>query len=70
LTNLKRAGRSSSSKWSSATLKAPWFDDESIAALAVESVVDNDMKKPASAAPVAMTSINELMSWSPSESQH
>jgi len=71
LTNVKRAGRSAvDAKWSSAPLKAPWFDDVSIAPLRVEAVVDNNLKRLAAAVPEAMTTINELLSWSPSESQH
>jgi hypothetical protein len=47
LTNVKRAAlvggaESQGSKWTTATLKAPWFDDESIAALQ-EPAVDNDL---------------------------
>jgi hypothetical protein len=58
LTNAKRAqlggAQSNGSKWTTATLKAPWFDDESIAALQ-EPAVDNDLHADASplvAAPV------------------
>ncbi len=48
MTNAKRAASTvggaqlNGSKWTTATLKAPWFDDESIAALQ-EPAVDNDL---------------------------
>lgn len=47
MTNVKRAApvggaQPQGSKWTTATLKAPWFDDESIAALQ-EPTVDNDL---------------------------
>lgn len=69
MTNLKRAAVSAvttNAKWSTATLKAPWFDDESIAALQVDAV-DNDMKKANSAQLVSVPRADDEPVSTPSE---
>lgn len=57
-------------RWSSATAKSPWFDDESVAATAaVDDTVKNAIK-PVAAEVVAVVVGSDVPSWSTSESSH
>ncbi len=71
MTNPKPVG---ANKWSSATLKAPWFDDETPAGsrsdAAVEAALDNDLKSVAGMIVVAADVIAEMRSRDSSESSH
>ena len=63
-----------SAKWSTATLKAPWFDDERVAGdrsdAAVEAALDNDIKQVARPAAPSSAPARELPTWTSSESSH